>query len=32
MVADRQDFVHEQDLGLEMAATAKASRTYMPLE
>ena len=31
-VADGQHFVDDQDLGSRCAATAKASRTYMPLE
>ena len=30
-VADRQNFIDNQNFWLEMAATAKASRTYIPL-
>ena len=30
-VAHRQHFIHDQDLRFQVRATAKASRTYMPL-
>ena len=31
-IADRQHLVDDQDFRFQCAATAKASRTYMPLE
>ena len=31
-VADREHLVDDEDLGSRCAATAKASRTYIPLE
>ena len=31
-VADRQDLVHDQHLGIEVRGDAKPSRAFMPLE